>query len=294
MKRLAFIFLLVVGAMTINAQSESFPYPTIPSVLTTANERGAYILEHYWDNYDFADTLLIDKPEIAEQGFANFIDLLPRLDSLAAISGIVTFGEKAFGENTPAKVAERFETMTEHYLADPNSPMRNEELYILFLDAQITAMEKHGSNASRPKLRLAMAMKNRPGTKAADISFTTREGLRSSLYATEADLLLLIFYDPACEHCSEILQQLRTDATFCERVASGKIKVLAIYTEGDRQLWNNTCNSMPKEWTVAIDESDIVANKIYDLPAMPVFYILDKDKKVIMKDPNLFLVMSYE
>lgn len=293
MKRLVLIFLLTLSVVATFAQTEGFPYPEIPGVLATPSERGAYLLEHYWDNYDFSDTTLIDRQEIAEQGFANFIDLLPRFDSIAANKGIMTFGEKAFGGKAHRKVAEGFETMTEHYLADPNSPMRNEELYISFLEAQIAAMENVGDNASRPKARLAAATKNRPGTIAADFAFTTREGQRSSLHKTEADNLLLIFYDPACEHCSEILTTLRNNNNFREKVASGKLRVLAVYTEGNRQLWRDTCGNMSEEWTVAIDESRIVDNNIYDIPAMPIFYLLDKDKKVVMKDPALGELLTW-
>lgn len=293
MKRLTFIFLLTLSAISTYAQTTSFPYPEIPAMLATPNGRGVYLLEHYWDNYDFSDTTLIEKPEIAELGFVNFIDLLLHSDSITATNGIMAFGEKAFGEKAHKKVAEKIETMTEHYLADPNSPMRNEELYIMFLQAQIASMENVGDNASRPKSRLTMAMKNRCGTKATDITFTTREGHQSTLFATEADSLLLIFYDPACSHCSEILKELLADNTFCTMVATGKLKVLAIYTEGDRQLWSETCNNMPKDWTVAIDESNIVSNSLYDIPAMPIFYLLDKDKKVIMKDPALYELLSW-
>lgn len=42
-----------------------------------------------------------------------------------------------------------------------------------------------------------------------------------------------------------------------------------------------------QEGTVAIDESNIVANHLYDIPAMPVFYLLDEQKNVILKGPTL-------
>jgi len=286
MKRLIATIILTAVVIVMDAQA-TFPYPEMPTTLTSPSERGAYLAVHYWDNYDFADTTLIDRQEIAEQGFANFIDLLPRLDSIAAARGISIFGEKAFGGETQGKVADGFETMMEHYLADPNSPMRNEGLYILFLEAQIKAMDKNGFNTSRPKEKLTTAMRNRPGTKASDLEFTTRQGQHSSLWATDAKQLLLIFYDPACDHCSEILRLLHEDKKIQGWVADGELKVLAVYTEGNRQLWLDTCEGMPGEWTVAIDGSGIVANNIYDLPAMPVFYLLDNDKKVVMKDPSL-------
>lgn len=277
-----------MAAMTAtHAQTDNFPYPTIPSMLATPSERGAYLLEHYWDNYDFTDTTLVKKQEISEQGFANFIDLLPRLDSLAVVVGIETFSNKAFGKETPTKVADRFDNMVEHYLSNPNSPMRNEDLYILFLEAQVKTLTANGSDTTRPKAKLTTAKKNRPGSKAADIALTTRQGNRSTLYAIDAPMLLLIFYDPACEHCQEILAKLRTNTQLNQLIAAGKLKVVADYTEGDRTLWKETNNELPQEWIVGIDESKIVDNNIYDIPAMPVIYLLDNNKTVILKDPSI-------
>lgn len=292
MRRLIAIVINILVAVGAGAQTAAFPYPEIPSTLASPSERGGYLLEHYWDNYDFADTLLIDKQDISEQGFANFIDLLPRMDSAAAAKGIAIFGERAFGKTAQRKVSDGFETMMEHYLDDPNSPMRNEKLFIAMLEGQIAAMEKDGFDTSRPKSRLANAKKNSPGTKAANFAFTTRQGERSSLWATEGKPMLLIFYDPACDHCTEILRLLSDNSSFRQKVVCGDLTVLAVYTEGNRQLWLNTCNSMPQEWTVAVDESDIVGHEIYNIPAMPIFYLLDEERKVVMKDPTLGELLS--
>ncbi|MDY4644384.1 DUF5106 domain-containing protein, partial [Prevotella sp.] len=60
-------------------QADNFPYPTVPDTLRTAETRALYVMEHYWDRFNFADTTLIHRPETTEQGFANFIDLLPRV-----------------------------------------------------------------------------------------------------------------------------------------------------------------------------------------------------------------------
>lgn len=43
---------------------------------------------------------------------------------------------------------------------------------------------------------------------------------------------------------------------------------------------------MPQEWTVGIDNSRIVERELYSLPAMPVIYLLDKDKRVLLKDSS--------
>lgn len=54
----------------------SFPFPEIPAMLTQPEERKAYLLEHYWDRFSFADTALVNNREVTEQGFVNQISLL--------------------------------------------------------------------------------------------------------------------------------------------------------------------------------------------------------------------------
>jgi len=64
--------------------------------------------------------------------------------------------------------------------------------------------------------------------------------------------------------------------------------VLAIYTEGNRPLWDETKVSMPKDWIVGMDSDSIVDRDIYSIPAMPVMYLLDS-----VKDPTLTQLEQY-
>ena len=57
------------------AAAQTFPYPQIPATLTDPAERLAYMLNHYWDGYDFSDTLLMQNRDVTEQGFVNFVAL---------------------------------------------------------------------------------------------------------------------------------------------------------------------------------------------------------------------------
>ncbi len=69
--------------------------------------------------------------------------------------------------------------------------------------------------------------------------------------------------------------------------------MLPIYTEGDRPLWEKTKSSMPSEWTVGYDDSNIAENGLYNLPSMPILYLLGKDKKVLLKETNLEGITNY-
>ncbi len=50
---------------------------------------------------------------------------------------------------------------------------------------------------------------------------------------------------------------------------------------------------MPSEWTVGYDDSNIAENGLYNLPSMPILYLLGKDKKVLLKETILEGITNY-
>ena len=55
---------------------DRFPYPDIPLMLSSPDERKAYLLRHYWDEFDFADTALVNNRELIGKAFVNCISML--------------------------------------------------------------------------------------------------------------------------------------------------------------------------------------------------------------------------
>lgn len=282
--------LLLVCSCHSNKQEQAscndvkeLPLPEVPSSLTTPEERAAYILAHFWDGMDFRDTLRSHDTAFMEQGFVNFLSLFPHVRNETLPTCIGKFLERVVADSVTLRTVN---DLAEHYLDDPNSPMRNEEYYILYLEELLRLPELPEHYRTRSAYRLETAGKNRPGTVATDFSYTDRDGNRRTLHGTRGKRLLLLFYDPACSHCSEILDEIHDSPLITGLVAGKELSVLAVYTEGDRKLWNETKASMPKEWSVAIDESRIVERNLYSLPAMPVIYLLDGDKTVLLKDPS--------
>lgn len=168
-----------------------------------------------------------------------------------------------------------------------SSPKHKEEIYISYLQQLLRTPDLSLEERTRAEYDLKMAQKNRIGTVAADFSFTTREGMHMKLSQFEAENLVLVFYDPDCPHCGEILERLYLNPRLQQAMTDEKAKVLAVYTEGNRKLWEKTKGEMPFDWIVAIDESKIVERNLYDISAMPMVYLLDKDKRVIIKDAKI-------
>jgi hypothetical protein len=96
---------------------------------------------------------------------------------------------------------------------------------------------------------------------------------------------LLVFYDPECQNCQAILEDLASNSILQRLQNQNRIKVLMIYTEGDEAIWQAHKNHHPKGWISGFDQNEKIKQKpLYDLRAMPSIYLLDADKRVIFKD----------
>lgn len=235
------------SADTLQGSPRELPLPEVPALLTAPEERAAYVLEHFWDGMDFRDTLRSRDRLFMEQCFVNFLSLFPHALPQSLPSPVGRLLQRAAVDSVAFRLVN---SLAEHYLDDPNSHMRNEEHYILFLEALLSLPGLPEAERIRPAYRLETTRKNRPGTIAADFAYTDHRGKRQTLHGTPAPRLLLLFYDPACSHCAEILDALQESPALTRLIAAGELAVLAAYTEGDRRLWDETKAALPQEWTV--------------------------------------------
>lgn len=271
-----------------------FNLPHIPATLVTPESRIDYLTAHYWDNFDFTDTTLISKPEITEQAFADFIDLLAGIPAPKADSALTRMIKASTADSA---MFVHFIDLSEKYLYDPNSPLRDEELYIPVLRYIADSPYLDSLSKLRPRYQLELALKNRPGDIATDFTYTLASGKRYHMSHIRTDYTILFFNNPDCEDCSRVKQyidaspaiggQLRKQGKTVPGGSVGKkLAVLALYTENDVPRWRNA--EYPVGIINAYDAGQkIAAGQLYDLKAMPTLYLLDKDKRVILKDATV-------
>lgn len=270
---------------TVVQQQAQFPFPEIPATLTEPEARKAWLLTHYWDQFSFADTTLVNNRDVTEQGFVNFIALL--LDGTTseelARESLKNWCAGFIGEAHARRVLTQ---TADDYLFNPNSPFYNEALYGLYLETMLGVLPQTDAVRSSYLFKLELVRRNNPGDRATDFTYYLPDGTRRTLAATPAknDRLLLVFYDPECESCHEVLQQMAADASLAEAVQSGRLSVLAVYTEGNEEAWRKALTDMPRGWTVGTDREAVKQGALYDLKAMPSLYLLDGQKRVLLKD----------
>lgn len=136
----------------------------------------------------------------------------------------------------------------------------------------------------------AMERKNSPGTLAADFPMTLRDGSQTTLRGLPAvdGKRLIIFYDPDCDHCVDLIRSVASDSAVTAAVASGALAVAAIYTEGDSEVFARSASLIPPTWLDAMTPGNpIEEDELYYLPEIPTMYLLDGRGVVLVRDMTL-------
>ena len=72
------------------------------------------------------------------------------------------------------------------------------------------------------------------------------------------------------------------------------IAILTVYPDADIDEWRSHLPQMPAIWIHSYDkETTITKQKLYDIKAIPTLYLLDKDKKVILKDTSIEAIEAF-
>ena len=190
-----------------------------------------------------------------------------------------------------------FTNLASKYLYEPNSPFRNEEYYIPVLRHIIALPRMEEPDKSRPRFLLDMALKNRPGEVAADFVYTRTNGSRGRLRRISADYTLLFFNSPDCEDCRRVKGYMAASEYLAGMTGEGsarrpRLVILAVYPDEDVELWRAA--SYPPCMLNVHDASQAISRqRLYDLKAIPCLYLLDADKRVLLKDATVEQVELY-
>ncbi len=290
-------------------QFKALPFPTvnIPTMITDVEAQTKYYVEHFWDAFlNMAggypsDSLLVlgVKKEDIEQAFVNYITPLDALQPSVSDQAIINFWNNlviADQKDTSSNVLETIVKLAEKYLYDPNSPFRNEDYYFFFADGMSKYEQIDPVLRGRYAFEASRCSLNKRGTPAADFKFKDKRDRIRSLYSIKADYTLLFFTNPGCSACLDIITVLKDSPQISEMISMGKLAVVNVYIDEDIEAWRSYMPIYPENWYNGYDPYGNIRSEIlYDVRAIPSLYLLDSEKKVILKDApenTLFNLLS--
>lgn len=247
---------------TRSPKAAVFEVPVPPVMMLSVEERAEYLVGNYWNKYS------VDIDSLAlEQAFADWAALCTSVPHSVSEKSLVSVYEKD---------SLRVLLLARKYLYDPNSPYRDEDLF------GVLASRVGGEDYSRLARLCSL---NAVGTAAADFLFEDARGRRMRLSEVKADYTLLLFGNPGCHACKEIASYLEASGIIASAVDAGIVKVLDIYIDEDLESWREHLADYPRTWLCGFDPMLAVRDGgLYNIRAIPSLYLLDKDKKVVLKD----------
>ena len=286
-----------------------FPQVEVPSMYTDPLERAGYAAGHFWDRFtDTAKVYACDSATVngvpvavveSQMGlFASLLGELPADQGARAVGRLYDRAD-AFERKFPdSNVFEELNRLTRHYLYDPNSPVRNEDLYFFYVDRLGKSDLIDNGYRMGYEWDARMCSLNRVGTPAADFSFTDTRGRVRTLYGVKAEYTVLIFGNPGCQACQEIMEDMESTPEVSTLIDSGRLQVVDVYIDQeiddwrahvyiDQEIddWRAHIPEYPARWINGYDHNYAIRmDLIYNVRGIPSIYLLDAEKTVLLKD----------
>lgn len=169
---------------------------------------------------------------------------------------------------------------------DPASDDYCEGIMAMYLRAALPRLaDETERDVAQWKLE-AVCDLNAEGSEAPDFNFDLLDGPKELTFKESRPKdgrLCLLFYDPDCGHCSEVIGQLR----------DLPVSVMAVCVDSTPERWAETASALPEVWIKAFDRSEINENEIYMLRSLPGIYLLDAEGRVELKNPSVRRLINY-
>lgn len=238
-------------------------------------------VDHYWDDFDFEATEQLKElnREHLVYAISEYVSIIPQESADSLMRALIRRA------STSHDMLDYFATVCEIVLHNPNSPLRNDEYYIPVLEELLASPLLDEYERIAPAYDLDIALKNRIGRVASDFVYTLEDGSEGRLHDIKANYTILMFSNPECPLCGEIMRQIDSSPLLTALMQNGVLRMLTVYPDPDIDHWYKYLENIPSQWIRAYDKGQVLTKeRLYNLSAIPALYLLDREKRVLIKD----------
>lgn len=244
---------------------------------------------HYFDNVDFTDQRLLNTPLLEQKIDFYFKHIVHPLPDYIIDRVDQTLEKAKVNKEVFNWMARYLYNLYREMSIEGNADVYNYigENYILTEPAQWddSLFVENVSN------RVAKAKLNPIGKKATNLILLSPNGKKVNLHNVISNYTVLFFYNPECEACKSVSAELND---FSKQYRSKGIEVFAIYLDQKKDIWAKAIASNDVNWINVYDsDGTVMIEEKYDINALPMIYLLDKNKNVIAKDVPVYRLKEY-
>ncbi|MDR1405874.1 MAG: redoxin domain-containing protein [Prevotellaceae bacterium] len=267
-------------------QEPEAPEPDISPMSPNPDSlRQAYFMnfykEHFFDNVDFSDRRILNLPLLTNLFYTYFVRVLPlEKEILQEQVDFVINKAKVNREVYEFTVRDRYD----FFRSAPYPEL--EELAPYIADKYVlqdAAAWKDKVYIAKLEEATKLGKLNPPGTIAANLKLQDPNGQFVTLHDVQAPYTVLYFFNPLCGTCAMVTPILWD--VYREYRDKG-MQVYAVYVDKNKSDWLPYITEKNQfDWinVWSPDDTENIYIK-YDIHAIPAIYLLDSEKKIIMKD----------
>ncbi len=241
-----------------------------------------FYLDHFFDNFDFADHRLINTPVLAKR-IDEYIDTLssqPLEAMLAGVDRLISLS--AADAKTQAYVAWQLISRFETYYFLPG----NDELYVHIVNDFLLKGKVAWYYPEVKERELLQVKKLEPllnGRTAPNLDMPDSNAVFRELYALKARYTLLLFWASTCSHCrDEMPSIIRFYKDFHPEY---QLEIFGVSTDTSVIRWKSYIRRHKLEWVNVYGRKNAHGSyhELYNIQSTPVIFLLDEKKKIIAK-----------
>ncbi len=121
-----------------------------------------------------------------------------------------------------------------------------------------------------------------------DFTYLLASGKEGTLWGISADYTLIYLNNTDCDICRHLSDSLAASPVISRMVGLKTLTVLGLYPDSDTAAWKARPTHLLPAWINACDVNlSVVMDDRYDVKHIPSLYLLDRQKKFLLKDVSV-------
>lgn len=251
-----------------------FEYVVAPEELPDLQSRTDYLMDHFWDPFDFKGNEVVDQNAL-NHAFGVYVQAMayasePKID--ASVKSLISKIK-----NSPG-LSYQFAKAAEENLYGPRAELWGDEVYMEFLKNAIANKKISDSKKKNLKTRLNLLSSTARGAVMPKFALYNLENTGTTLSPTKK-YSLIEFINPGSEDRDYTTLRLDISRIANELRRSGLLEIFVVEHGKTKPEFE-----YPEGWTVYYSPE---ASDVLDLRIDPCFYVIDNHSKILGKNLNI-------
>ena len=260
-----------------------FEYPVAPEELVTMSDKCDYLVEHFWDPFDFKLKNAVDQNAL-NHAFNVYITSVAYATPQKSNQELDKLIDKI--SKNPILLTQ-FVKAAEENLYGPRADYWNDNLYMKFLETVNKNKKISEQRRNYYKKQYQILQASQIGKKMPGFTFNDNEDIQRNYFPMSTPTLI-IFGDPSDPDWRSARLKMETNFDLSQAVDKGKANIIYIVNKKNKD-WKDDVANYPVKWIVGENEN---VNSTIDIRIVPSIYVIGTDGNIKEKNISLSLAIA--